>query len=71
MRLTATVREVVEMTGLSRSTILQRTYAGEIPSILIGKRRLYLIKDLETWLEQHRDDGHTAVTDMGGLLTSP
>ena len=36
--------------GLGLSTLAELTAAGAIPSLRIGRRRLYRIADLDTWL---------------------
>lgn len=38
------------MTGLSRSAIYQAIAAGELIAFKAGKRRLMLVKELETWI---------------------
>ena len=37
---------------ISRSLLLKKTYQGEIPSIKIGKRRLYVPDKIFEWLNE-------------------
>nr|WP_244633971.1 helix-turn-helix domain-containing protein [Pseudomonas coleopterorum] len=38
------------MTGTSRSRIYQAISVGELQAFKSGRRRLILVKDLETWI---------------------
>jgi excisionase family DNA binding protein len=55
MRLTLSVNEVIEATGLGRTTVWKYIYSGELPSALVGGRRLVRVSDLEAFIERHMD----------------
>ncbi len=53
--------EAAEYTGLSRSTLRQGRMDGQRegripcpPHVKVGRKVLYLIEDLDGWLESHR-----------------
>lgn len=48
-KLFLSVNEVSELTGLGRSKILELAYAGKIPSVLVGRRRLFPGEVLREW----------------------
>ena len=41
-----------QMTGQSRSAIYQAIAAGELIAFKAGKRRLMLVRELETWINR-------------------
>lgn len=41
-----------QMTGMSRSAIYAAIAAGDLLAFKAGKRRLMLVKELETWINQ-------------------
>ena len=43
--------------GLGRSKFLQLVYSGEIASFTVGRRRLFLVDDLNAFLERMRQQG--------------
>ena len=43
------VDEAISLLSIGRTKLLELTYAGEIPSIKLGRRRLYSRKSLEDW----------------------
>ena len=48
----ARVKEIIELTGLSRSTIYRRINSGEFPSpySLGGRAKGFLISEVEQWI---------------------
>jgi excisionase family DNA binding protein len=44
------VDEIAELLGLSKGTILNWVSSGSIPSIKLGKRRLFNLGSINTWL---------------------
>lgn len=53
-----TVRQVAELLQVSVSTVERMTRRGEgPPSIKFGRSRRWLRRDVERWLEEHREDG--------------
>ena len=53
MKLTLSVSEVAEATGLSKSTVIRHIKAGALPSALVGGRRLVRVADLEAFIDDH------------------
>jgi excisionase family DNA binding protein len=59
-RLTYTVEEAAQLTGVGRTTLFNEIAAGHLPSVAIGRkgrgagRRLILRDDLVAWLQLHR-----------------
>lgn len=51
-RLTYSISEVVEATGLSKSTVIRHIKAGDLPSALVGGRRLIRASDLERFIDE-------------------
>jgi len=49
-----TVREVAKYLKISISMINSLIKQEEIPSIKIGKRRLFIKKDVDKWIEEHK-----------------
>lgn len=47
-------RDVIEITGLSKSKVAELIARREIPSIGIGRARRVMPEDLEAWLRSHR-----------------
>jgi excisionase family DNA binding protein len=43
---------VCASTGLGRSTVLRLAYTGVIPSFTVGRRRLFLVRDIESWIDE-------------------
>ncbi|CCF83360.1 helix-turn-helix domain-containing protein [Nitrolancea hollandica] len=50
--------EALEMLGIGRTTFLQLVYAGDIPSVKIGRSRCYSVEALREWVrrQEGRDD---------------
>jgi excisionase family DNA binding protein len=51
MKLTLSVVEVAEATGLSKSTVIRHIKSGALPSALVGGRRLVRVGDLEKFID--------------------
>ena len=45
------IEEAARSLGFGRTTLLKLTYSGEIPSIKIGRRRMYRPSEIEAWLD--------------------
>ena len=45
------VNQAAQYLNISRSTLLRLTYAGQLPSVTIISRRLYLPEDLDAWIQ--------------------
>lgn len=39
------------MLGVGRTKLLQLAYSGAIPSVKVGRSRLFLVTDLERWAQ--------------------
>jgi predicted DNA-binding transcriptional regulator AlpA len=44
-------KEACQFLGISRSKLCELTYAEEVPSKLIGRRRMYPVQALRLWIE--------------------
>lgn len=53
-RLSVSVDDAAEMTGLSRSNLYERMAAGQLRFVKLGARRLVLVSDLHARLLVHR-----------------
>lgn len=53
-RLLVSVTEAARMTSLSKSTATKLYLSGEWPSIMIGRRRLIVVADLERWIDDRK-----------------
>lgn len=51
MKLTLSIAEAIDATGLSKSTLLRHIKRGDLPSALVGGRRLIRVRDLEQFIE--------------------
>ncbi len=49
------VADVVERTGLGRSTLLREMYTGRLRSVKVGTRRLVHPTDLADWVNRLRE----------------
>lgn len=49
-----TIKEISEMLGISRMTIIRKMQQGEIISYKIGKRRLFKKEEIDHWIESQR-----------------
>lgn len=50
-RIAVSVSEAASLIGVSRSSIYPRLLSGEVPSVVVGKRRLVPIAALREWLD--------------------
>ncbi len=44
-------KETSQFLGISRSKLCELTYSAEVPSKLIGRRRMYSLEALRRWIE--------------------
>ena len=51
MRITVSISETAEMTGMSRSRIYQLIQNGSLKSVSLGRRRLIRVRDIEAMLD--------------------
>ena len=42
--------EAAKFLGIGKSTLLRKAYANEVPSITIGSRRLFPIREIQNWI---------------------
>ena len=63
-----TAREVAGRTGLSCWTVYRWARIGLLPSIKLGRRRLFDRRDLESFIDDHRQCGQ--ITHIRGALAS-
>ena len=45
------VEEAMEALSIGRSKLLELTYEGKLPTIKVGRRRLYPLERLQKWVE--------------------
>ena len=45
------VEEAMEALSIGRSKLLELTYEGKLPTIKVGRRRLYPLDRLQKWVE--------------------
>lgn len=58
VRLLLDAREAAQALGICEKTLWSATRPrGSIPCVRIGKRCLYSVKDLETWIGQQTTEG--------------
>jgi len=50
------VQEAMEILSIGRTKLLELTYDGEIPSIKVGRRRLYKTASLEEWAQAQQEE---------------
>lgn len=50
-------REAAEMLGISARTLSAMTAGGELPSLLVRRRRLYPVAELERWISDRLAEG--------------
>jgi excisionase family DNA binding protein len=41
--------QACEVLGLGRSTVLALAYSGQLPSVTVGRRRLFPLEGLRVW----------------------
>jgi excisionase family DNA binding protein len=51
-RLFLRVGAASEMLSLGRTTLLELAYRGEVPSIKVGRARLFAVRDLKEWADR-------------------
>jgi excisionase family DNA binding protein len=49
------VDEAISILSIGRSKLLEMTYAGDIPSLRVGRRRLYKVSELEAWADKQQE----------------
>lgn len=54
------VHEVARITSLSPRTIWKLTASGELPSLRVGRRVLYRVESVRTFLAQREQRKHTS-----------
>lgn len=52
---TLSMREAARYAGVSRAHLYPLVMSGDLPSVLIGRRRMVLREDLESFLRERRD----------------
>jgi excisionase family DNA binding protein len=50
------VAEVCQYLGLGRTHVMELTYAGKLPSVRIGRRRLYPAAKIMEWIDSLQAD---------------
>lgn len=58
-KLAYTINETARALGLSRSSIYKLINHGELPSSMIGHRRLIFAQDLNDFIQRHRNPNQT------------
>ncbi len=56
-RMAFRIEEAAEALGVGRSTMYKLVLSGQLPSILIGKRRLVPVSALDAWLRHETGVG--------------
>jgi excisionase family DNA binding protein len=51
-----TVDELIDWIRLGRTRTHELLRSGEIPSYKVGRRRVIRRREVEAWLEEHRDE---------------
>lgn len=51
MKITATIKEACEMSGLGKTTIYERIASGDLATVTVGRRRLVKVDSLLRLLE--------------------
>ena len=49
-KMLVSVEEAMSALSLGRSKLLELTYNGEIPSVKVGRRRLFSVDELQQWV---------------------
>ena len=49
-KILVSVEEAMSALSLGRSKLLELTYSGEIPSVKVGRRRLFPVDQLQQWV---------------------
>jgi excisionase family DNA binding protein len=53
------VAETCQYLGLGRTTLMELTYEGKLPSVSIGRRRLYPVAKILEWVDSLPSDHAT------------
>jgi len=61
-----TVDQATRLMQIGRTKLLEMAYAGSIPSLKVGKRRLFKRQALEDWASA-QEDWASAQEERGGL----
>jgi excisionase family DNA binding protein len=51
-----TVEETIRILRLGRTRVNEILRSGELASYKLGRRRLVRVRDIEAWLERHKDN---------------
>jgi excisionase family DNA binding protein len=51
-----TVDETIRLLRLGRTRVNEILRSGDLPSYKLGRRRLVRRRDIEEWLERHKDE---------------
>jgi len=51
-----TVDETIRLLRLGRTRVNEILRSGDLPSYKLGRRRLVRRRDIEDWLERHKDE---------------
>jgi excisionase family DNA binding protein len=62
-RIFVNIEETMKLLSIGRSKLLMLTYDGSIPSLTVGRRRLYPLEGLQTWA---RDQVRASILEKGG-----
>jgi excisionase family DNA binding protein len=62
-KLTLTEKEFCERVGISRTTAWRMREAGKLPHRRIGRRVLFTVEDVRTFLDRFLRNGDFAVAD--------
>lgn len=57
-QISATIRQAVDMSGLSRSSIYLAMKGGKLPARKCGRRTLILVEDLQSFVKSLPAAGH-------------
>ena len=50
------IEEVMEETKLGRSKVLELSYGGEMPSLKVGRRRLWPTEQVKAWISDRVEE---------------
>jgi excisionase family DNA binding protein len=57
------VEEAGEILSLGRSKLLELTYKGKLPSLKVGRRRLYPLEGLANWAKDQMVEAFSGGTE--------
>jgi excisionase family DNA binding protein len=55
-----TVNETAHLLGIGRSTLYQLRQRGDLRAIKVGARLRFSLRDLQLYIEEHREQGHAS-----------